>query len=93
MSLLEVRELTKRFGGLIAVNDVTFDVAEGEILSVIGPNGAGKSTLFKLISSFLPPTSGQVLFDGRGDLRACRRMSWRAGAWCAPSRRRPSSAR
>lgn len=64
MSLLRVQDLTKRFGGLIAVNDVSFDVEEGQILSVIGPNGAGKSTLFKLISSFLPPTSGRVLYNG-----------------------------
>ena len=64
MSLLRVQDLTKRFGGLIAVNDVSFDVEEGEILSVIGPNGAGKSTLFKLIASFLQPTAGQVLFEG-----------------------------
>ena len=64
MSLLSIQHLTKRFGGLIAVNDVTFDVAEREILSVIGPNGAGKSTLFKLISSFLVPTNGEVLYNG-----------------------------
>ena len=64
MSLLRVQDLTKRFGGLIAVNDVSFDVEEGEILSVIGPNGAGKSTLFKLIASFLTPTAGRVLFAG-----------------------------
>jgi branched-chain amino acid transport system ATP-binding protein len=64
MSLLRVKDLTRRFGGLIAVNDVSFDVEEGQILSVIGPNGAGKSTLFKLIASFLPPTAGQVLFNG-----------------------------
>jgi branched-chain amino acid transport system ATP-binding protein len=63
-ALLEVREVTKRFGGLTAVNRVSFDVAEREILSVIGPNGAGKSTLFKLISSFLRPTSGEVRFRG-----------------------------
>jgi branched-chain amino acid transport system ATP-binding protein len=62
--LLEIKELTKRFGGLIAVNNVSFAVNEGEILSVIGPNGAGKSTLFKLISSFLRTTSGEVLFRG-----------------------------
>lgn len=64
MSLLSVQHLTKRFGGLVAVNDVSFDVEEGEILSVIGPNGAGKSTLFKLIGSFLAPTNGEVLFNG-----------------------------
>ena len=63
-ALLEVRDVTKRFGGLTAVNRVSFDVAEREILSVIGPNGAGKSTLFKLISSFLRPTSGEVRFRG-----------------------------
>ena len=62
--LLEVSGLTKRFGGLVAVNDVSFSVREREILSVIGPNGAGKSTLFKLISSFLRPTSGEVRFRG-----------------------------
>jgi len=62
--ILEVKALTKRFGGLTAVNDVSFGVNEKEILSVIGPNGAGKSTLFKLISSFLSPTSGEVTFKG-----------------------------
>src|SRR5689334_15729510 len=63
-SMLHLEGVTKRFGGLVAVNDVSFDVEEGEILSVIGPNGAGKSTLFKLIGSFLPPTNGEVLFNG-----------------------------
>lgn len=62
--ILEVKELTKRFGGLTAVNNVSFNVNEKEILSVIGPNGAGKSSLFKLISSFLAPTSGEVTFKG-----------------------------
>jgi branched-chain amino acid transport system ATP-binding protein len=62
--LLQISGLTKRFGGLVAVNDVSFLVRENEILSVIGPNGAGKSTLFKLISSFLTPTSGEVRFRG-----------------------------
>jgi branched-chain amino acid transport system ATP-binding protein len=62
--ILEVRNLTRRFGGLIAVNDVSFDVQPNEILSVIGPNGAGKSTIFKLISSFVRPTKGEVRFNG-----------------------------
>lgn len=63
-ALLQVNEVTKRFGGLTAVNAVSFDVTEGEILSVIGPNGAGKSTLFKLIASFLRTTSGEMRFKG-----------------------------
>jgi branched-chain amino acid transport system ATP-binding protein len=63
--ILEVKNLTKKYGGLTAVNDVSFEVSEREILSVIGPNGAGKSTLFKLISSFVKPTSGEVLFRGK----------------------------
>ncbi|MCB1311336.1 MAG: ABC transporter ATP-binding protein [Sedimentitalea sp.] len=63
--ILEVKGVTKRFGGLTANDDISFDVAEGEILSVIGPNGAGKSTLFKLIASFLKTTSGEVRFKGR----------------------------
>ena len=62
--ILQVAGLTKRFGGLVAVNDVSFSVQKREILSVIGPNGAGKSTLFKLIASFLRPTAGEVLFKG-----------------------------
>lgn len=62
--ILQVKGVTKRYGGLVAVNNVSFDVAQGEILSIIGPNGAGKSTLFKLISSFVPATSGEVLFKG-----------------------------
>lgn len=62
--ILQIRNITKRYGGLTAVNDVSFDVGKGEILSVIGPNGAGKSTLFKLISSFVPATSGEVIFKG-----------------------------
>jgi branched-chain amino acid transport system ATP-binding protein len=64
MAILDVRGLTKRFGGLTAVNNVSFAVEKGAILSVIGPNGAGKSTLFKLISSFVPPTSGRVSYNG-----------------------------
>jgi branched-chain amino acid transport system ATP-binding protein len=62
--ILEVFGVSKKYGGLVAVNDVSFDVEEGEILSIIGPNGAGKSTLFKLIASFVRPTQGEVRFKG-----------------------------
>ncbi|MGA1527808.1 MAG: ATP-binding cassette domain-containing protein, partial [Burkholderiaceae bacterium] len=63
--ILEVKNVSRRFGGLIAVDDVSFNVSAGEILSVIGPNGAGKSTLFKLISSFLKCSSGEVQLFGQ----------------------------
>ncbi|MGA0831969.1 MAG: ABC transporter ATP-binding protein [Polynucleobacter sp.] len=63
--ILEVKNVSRRFGGLIAVDDVSFNVSAGEILSVIGPNGAGKSTLFKLISSFLKCSSGEVQLLGQ----------------------------
>lgn len=63
-TILEVDGITKKYGGLVAVNNVSFTVTAGEILSVIGPNGAGKSTLFKLISSFVKATSGTVKFNG-----------------------------
>ena len=62
--ILEVKGASKRYGGLVAVNDVSFTVNEGEILSVIGPNGAGKSTLFKLIASFVQTSAGEVLLRG-----------------------------
>lgn len=62
--LLEVRGLTKRFGGVTAVSDISFDVGAGEIVAVIGPNGAGKTTLFNMISCFLSPTNGEVYFKG-----------------------------
>jgi branched-chain amino acid transport system ATP-binding protein len=64
VTLLSVREVSKRFGGLQAVGGVSFDVAGGSIKALIGPNGAGKTTLFNLISGFLPPDSGGILFEG-----------------------------
>ncbi len=64
MHLLEVENLTKRFGGLTAVKNVSFHVDEGEIVGIIGPNGAGKTTLFHLVSGFLEPDSGTVKFKG-----------------------------
>jgi branched-chain amino acid transport system ATP-binding protein len=64
MHLLEVKNLTKRFGGLVAVNNVSFHVDEGELLGIIGPNGAGKTTLFNLITGYLKPDSGKILLRG-----------------------------
>ena len=63
--LLDVKGVTKRYGGLTANADITFDVNEGEIVGIIGPNGAGKSPLFDLITGFQPLDAGQVLFGGR----------------------------
>jgi len=64
MALLEVKGLTKRFKGLVAVKDVSFAVDEGECLGIIGPNGAGKTTIFNLITGFLKPESGAVFLKG-----------------------------
>ncbi|MBI2555461.1 MAG: ABC transporter ATP-binding protein, partial [Candidatus Rokubacteria bacterium] len=63
--MLEVRGLSKRFGGLQAVCDLSLSMAEGEVLGLIGPNGAGKTTAFNLISGFLVPDSGEIKFRGR----------------------------
>lgn len=65
MNMLELKKLSKNFGGLKAVDDFDLTVQEGEIHGLIGPNGAGKSTVFNVISGFLPPSGGQVLFQGR----------------------------
>ncbi len=65
MAMLEVEGLTKQFGGVIANNDISFQLGEGEILGLIGPNGAGKSTLFELLSGFHTPDRGTMRFQGR----------------------------
>jgi branched-chain amino acid transport system ATP-binding protein len=65
MSILTVRGLSKRFGGLAAVDDLSFDVSRGEILAIIGPNGAGKTTTLNLVSGLLAPTSGTLTLKGR----------------------------
>jgi branched-chain amino acid transport system ATP-binding protein len=63
--LLSMRNVTIRFGGVVALDDVSFDIRPGEILGLIGPNGAGKTTCFNTMTGVYPPTSGQVLFQGR----------------------------
>ena len=63
-TILQVENVTKQFGGLTAVDRLTFDVKKSEILGIIGPNGAGKSTILAVISGFYPPTGGKVIFDG-----------------------------
>ncbi len=63
-NLLEINNATLKFGGVVAVNDLTFSVEEGEVYAIVGPNGAGKSTVFNLISRFYNPYAGAITFDG-----------------------------
>src|SRR2546426_1966110 len=79
--ILTVDALTKRFGGLTAVNQVSFEIGKGEIFSLIGPNGAGKTTLFNSITGIYSPTSGTVIFE-RNDitgLKPYKVASWASG--------------
>ena len=71
MSLLEIENATLKFGGVVAVNDLSLSVDEGEVYAIVGPNGAGKSTVFNLISRFYEPFAGAIRFDGQ-DLLAQR---------------------
>lgn len=64
-TVLEASNMTRRFGGLVAVNDVSFEVRQGEIFGLIGPNGAGKTTLFNLMTGLTPPSSGTLSYNGR----------------------------
>ncbi len=64
-ALLEIAGVSKRFRGLLAVDNMTFSVAKGSIFAIIGPNGAGKTTLFNLIAGVFPPDAGTIIFDGR----------------------------
>jgi branched-chain amino acid transport system ATP-binding protein len=79
MSVLAVRSLSKAFGGVRAVNDVSFEIAQGEFLAMIGPNGAGKSTCFNMINGQLLPDSGEVLFEGSNVSGLESREVWRLG--------------
>lgn len=91
-AILQIKGITKKYGGLTANNNISFEVNEGEILSVIGPNGAGKSTLFKLIASFVHATSGEC-FSVERRSATCHRTRWRGWAWCGRFRKPPSSSR
>ena len=62
--LMEMRNITLRFGGVVAIKDISFDIREGEIRAIIGPNGAGKSSMLNVISGFYHPQEGEVLFRG-----------------------------
>jgi branched-chain amino acid transport system ATP-binding protein len=79
MSILSVRNLSKAFGGVRAVDNVSFEVGAGEFLALIGPNGAGKSTCFNMINGQLEPDAGAILFEGRSIAALPPRMIWRLG--------------
>ncbi|MBR1219795.1 ABC transporter ATP-binding protein [Bradyrhizobium sp. U87765 SZCCT0131] len=79
MAMLTVDHIGKSFGGLRVLSDVTFDVNEGEVVGLIGPNGAGKTTLFNVITGFLTPNHGTVMFDGRDITRLAPNARVRAG--------------
>jgi len=82
VSLLQVKNVSKHFGSLIAVNDISMTVEPGELRAIIGPNGAGKTTFFNLITGFFTPTSGSIIFDGQDvtHLLPARRV------WCGMAR-------
>jgi len=79
MSLLQVRNLKKSYGGVAAVADVSFDLPAGQLLALLGPNGAGKTTCFNMVNGQLRPDSGSILFDGRELVDMAPRNIWRLG--------------
>jgi branched-chain amino acid transport system ATP-binding protein len=79
VSILSIRNLSKAFGGVHAVDNVSFDLGEGEFLAMIGPNGAGKSTCFNMINGQLEPDSGEILFQGQSISGLRPRNIWRLG--------------
>ena len=83
---LSVAHLGVRFGGVLAVNDVSFEVRRGEVFTLIGPNGAGKTTVFNLISRLYTPSAGTIEFEGRPRARRTR-----SPASASPARSRTSS--
>jgi ABC-type multidrug transport system fused ATPase/permease subunit len=87
-AVLEIRDVTKRFGGLAAVNAVTTTVERGKVNAIIGPNGAGKTTFFNLVGGTIPPSSGTIVYEGRDitGLRADQVAGWASRAPSRPPR-------
>ncbi|MDO9216989.1 MAG: ATP-binding cassette domain-containing protein, partial [Lacisediminimonas sp.] len=79
MSLLRVSNLSKAFGGVKAVDDVSFELPAGQLLALLGPNGAGKSTCFNMVNGQFPPDSGSISFDGQELVGMPPRDIWRLG--------------
>ncbi len=88
MPLLEVKGVTRRFGGIVALDSVSFDADEGEIVGLIGPNGAGKTTAFNVITRLYRPDSGELDFEGESLLSTPSHGSCAGGS---PARSRTSS--
>jgi branched-chain amino acid transport system ATP-binding protein len=83
--ILVAEKLTRRFGGLVAVNEIDFTIPEGSIVSLIGPNGAGKTTFFNVLLGIIDPSSGKIEFNGRAMIARPRRIGLESLVWVAPS--------
>jgi ABC-type branched-subunit amino acid transport system ATPase component len=83
--ILQVQKVSKQFGGLQALSDVSFEMPEGQILGLIGPNGAGKTTLFNVINGVYPPTGGRVIFRGE-DITELPSYEVARRGWPGPTR-------
>jgi branched-chain amino acid transport system ATP-binding protein len=84
-NILIASHVTRRFGGLIAVNDIDFTIPEGSIVSLIGPNGAGKTTFFNVLAGIIDPTAGSVVLNGREMIARPRRAGLESFVWVTPS--------
>ena len=69
--MIQVENITKKYGSFTAVNDISFEIEEGEIVGFLGPNGAGKSTTMNMITGFIEPTSGKIIVDGLHSFPVC----------------------
>src|SRR4029079_2163885 len=83
--VLSAKNVTKRFGGLVAVNDISFDIPEGSIVSLIGPNGAGKTTFFNIIAGIYDPTGGKIAIRGRTMAARATRPWLEPVLWVGPA--------